>query len=233
MNMKSTLIGFSLLLVLGGCTITNTENGDGDGEGGSGGQTNSGGAAGDAGSGGTSSGGISNGGSGGSTPTGCVSLCSHTSTATDDEVDCVAAQAYLQGYDWPGDPVCMAIQVDADCELCTGRLKMTDSVCAKLESACFGAGSGGSGGGSGGVPGTGGSGGTSNGVATCAQMCQFAPTATSKQAECVQVNAYLMGYDWPSEPICAASGTVPGCNACTSTLAMKDADCAALHQKCF
>ncbi|MBX3130785.1 MAG: hypothetical protein KF718_28965 [Polyangiaceae bacterium] len=232
--MKSTLIGFSLLLVLGGCTVTNTENGDG--EGGSAGQTNSGGAAGNAGSGGTSSGGTSSGG-GGSTPTGCVSLCSHTSTATDDEVDCVAAQAYLQGYDWPGDPVCVAIEVDADCELCTGRLKLPDAVCANLESTCFGAGSGGSGGGSGGVPGTGGSGGgsggTSSSVSTCGELCQFAPTVTTKQAECVELNAYLMGYNWPGEPICAASGTVPGCNACTTKLAMKDADCAALHQKCF
>lgn len=243
--MKASVIFFSCLLAMG-CTINNET---GDGEGGAAGQSNTGGA---------SSGGSSGGGSGGATGGGCVALCAHTGTATSAEVDCVAAQAYLAGYDWPGDPVCTNINVSADCELCTSNLKMPDAVCANVENSCFGgggsggsagSGSGGSAGsGSGGSAGSGaggsagsgtggsagsGTGGTSGGVTTCSEMCQHAPTATTQQEQCVELNSYLMGYDWTAEPVCAASDTVPGCNACTAKLGMKDADCAALYAKCF
>jgi hypothetical protein len=64
-------------------------------------------------------------------------------------------------------------------------------------------------------------------------MCNYAPTATNAQEQCVQVESALLGYNWSTQPICAAADTVPGCNACTSALGMSDAHCAQIYATCF
>lgn len=248
--MRSLFTGL-ILVAMVGCSSNNSTGGSGGAAGASSGGSSSGGSSGSntggSNTGGANTGGANTGGSGGTTAGNCATLCSHTDSASPSEVDCVSTQSYLLGYDWPADPVCSTIQTEAQCNTCTVNVAMDDADCASVENSCFNGGSGGSGtggvgGGTGGIGGiggiggvgggnTGGSGGGSSGG--CAALCQHAPTATTAQETCVEVQSYLKGYDWSSEPVCATSDTVPGCNACASTLNMTDADCTAIENTCF
>ncbi len=240
--MKHILLGLALVAVTG-CSSNNSSNGAGGAAGSSTGGSSSGGTSSGGSGNAAGSGGVNTGGSGGTTLLGCASLCAHTDSATSSEVDCVASESILRGYDWPSDPVCSTIANEGQCNTCTVNLAMTDADCADVESSCFGGGSGGSGGGdTGGVGGiggfggvgggnTGGSGGSSN--LTCAQFCQHAPSATSAEEQCVELQSYLMGYDWSTQPVCQAANTVPGCNACVAALGMPNSACASLDAQCF
>lgn len=239
-QMRSVLTGLILVLITG-CSSNNSSGGSGGAAGSSSGGSSSGGTAGDGGSntGGSNTGGASTGGSGGTTAGGCAALCSHTDTASPSQVECVSTEAILKGYDWPNDPVCSTMENEAECNTCTVNLAMADADCAAVESTCFGGGSGGTGGGTGGVGGIGGVGGGNTGGAGggtgsgCAAFCQNAPGASSAQEQCVEIQAYLMGYDWSQEPVCGTADTIPGCNACVAALSMPDSACSQLESMCF
>jgi hypothetical protein len=115
--MRSIYLACALVLALG-CS-----DGSDDDRNGTGGSTS-----------GTGGGG---GGGGGGALTGCQALCAHTNTATKSQTDCVAANAYLKGYNWPGDPICSTIATESMCNTCTHNIAITDADCSALESQCF------------------------------------------------------------------------------------------------
>ncbi len=111
-----------------------------------------------------------------------------------------------------------------------------------------GAGSGGDSGsgglpGVGGLPGTGGAGAGGSGaggsgnlpwpVKSCADLCQYQPTVTAQETQCVTVQAELKGYPVTSTPTCLGIFSVAQCNACYATVKMSDADCASIGGTCL
>jgi hypothetical protein len=84
----------------------------------------------------------------------------------------------------------------------------------------------------GGTTASGGSGGGVN-PTSCSSLCSHTNTASTSEQSCVEQQAYLMGYDWPSDPVCSTIATSGDCQLCTSNLAMAQADCATLESSCF
>ena len=95
---------------------------------------------------------------------------------------------------------------------------------------------GGGGSPSGGSSGTGSGGSSGSGGATgggCKALCTHTDTATSGETDCVSSQAYVKGYDWPSDPVCSTIATETDCNQCAVNVAMTDADCSAIESQCF
>ncbi len=102
---------------------------------------------------------------------------------------------------------------------------------------------GAAGAGVGGLPGTGGAGAGGSGaggsgnlpwpVKSCADLCQYQPTVTAQETQCVTVQAELKGYPVTSTPTCLGIFSVAQCNACYATVKMSDADCASIGGTCL
>ncbi len=68
---------------------------------------------------------------------------------------------------------------------------------------------------------------------TCEAVCEYQPTATDAQADCVGADLQSKGYPVLTTDSCNSIDSIATCNECYVDIAVSDADCAATFAKCY
>lgn len=192
------------------------------------------------------------GGGGGSVQT-CPDLCALAPVGS-SEADCVGDFVSQANPSVALNAQCAAANDSVGaCQSCYDAENVQDSTCAAAHRACFGGGgagggAGGAGGGAGGVGGVGGVGGGAGGaggagggaggaggggdVASCEDLCAFAPV-DDDTADCV-ANYVVPRHPMIAQvPICGQANDPLFCLSCYNAGQVTDATCIGAYEACF